>query len=149
MKRVFLVGVIVYSAISLLLVHWPAMAGATGAASAPWLAMMVIDMAFAAFAVFKLVGPAFFSDDADDETSIHAEDVNVPDTWLYGLFGLNLFGNCAWHAYKSVMTTDFESVYNSVWFMAEIAALPTCIEGSVRPQGFRSTEVIDDEEPSR
>jgi hypothetical protein len=122
MKRVFLIGVIIYAAASLILSHWPSMAANTGAQSAPWLAMMVVDIAFAGFSAFKLVGPAFFEDE-DDEDSIDPNDFSVPDSWFYGLFGLDLLANAGWHGYQAVMLQDLASVYHSVWFIVEVVAL--------------------------
>lgn len=123
MKRIFLISVIGYAAASLLLTHWPAMALSSGVESAPWLAMMVVDMAFAAMAAFKLVGPSFFQEDDEDGATLHVEDVSVPDAWLYGLFGIYVLVNCGWHGKEAIFQTGGLSVYNSIWFMAEIAAL--------------------------
>jgi hypothetical protein len=124
MKRVFLFGVIVYSAALLLLQDWPAMANTTGAASAPFLALMVVDAGFAITALFKMFSFGELGlDEDDDEVSIHAEDVQVPDTWFYGVFGLTLLGHAGWHGYEAIMNTGAYSLYASVWFMAEIGAL--------------------------
>lgn len=95
----------------------------SGAEAAPWLAMMVVDIGFAAVSIIKLFGPGLFAGDEDDEPLIDQNDVNVPDAWFYGLFGLNLLGNCGWHGYQAVMQTNFTSFYNSIWFLVEIFAL--------------------------
>ena len=100
------------------------MANATGAQSAPFLALMVVDVAFSAIAAYKIFGfSAFGVDEDEDEVSVHAEDVEVPDTYFYGIFGLDLLGHAGWHAYEAIMTSGAYSFYTSIWFMVELFAL--------------------------
>src|SRR5277367_1518401 len=102
MKRMFLFGVIVYSAASLILLHWPAMAMSSGIqASGPFLGLMVLDILFIGAAFIKMGFFAGIDDDETDEEGIHTSDVDVPAYWLYGAFLLNLIGNAGWHGYKA------------------------------------------------
>jgi len=122
MRNLFLLGVIVYSALQLILNHWPAAINAVGAASFPWMGLMVVDGAFAAVALFRLLGPAFFEAE-DEETKELASDITVPDSWFYGIFGLDLLANFGWHAYKFAFTTGTDSFGYSLWFIVEAVAL--------------------------
>lgn len=121
MKRVFFFGVIVYSAMILLLNDWPAAANATGTAALPWMAKCLVDLSFAGLGLFKLFGDQIHFD--DEEVGVHPDDVSVPDVWLYGIFGLNLLCNFGWHGYEFAMQTGFASTYNSFWFFAEFFAM--------------------------
>jgi hypothetical protein len=123
MKKLFLISVIGYSAVALILNHYPAMAATTGAYSAPWLACMIIDVLFALFAAFKLIGPAFFTGEEGDEAAIRAEDVNVPDSWLYGLFAIDLLLNLGGHGYQAIMWVGLASAYAATWMLVEVVGL--------------------------
>jgi hypothetical protein len=121
MKRVFFFGVVLYSAMVLLLNDWPAAVGFTGTAALPWMAKCLVDFSFGAFGLFKLFGDQIHFD--DEEIGIHPDDVSVPDTWFYGVFGLNLLGNFLWHGYQFATQSGAVATYNSIWFFAEFAAL--------------------------
>lgn len=121
MKRVFFLGVIAYSLAILLFNDWPAAINNTGTQALPWMAKCLIDVCFAGLGAFKLFGDQIHFD--EDEVGIHADDVSVPDVWLYGLFGLNLLGNFVWHGYEFATQTGFASTYNSFWFMGEFVAM--------------------------
>jgi len=124
MKKMFLFSVIGYSVMLLVLNHWPNAVNNTGTAALPWMLLMLVDLAFAGSAFFKIVGPAFFAgDDEDDEISIHAEDVSVPDAWFYGMFAINLIANLGWHAYLFAQLTGVDSTYYSFWFLGEAVGL--------------------------
>ena len=103
MKRVFFFGVIAYSVAILLLNDWPGAINNTGTQALPWMAKCLVDLFFAGFGGYKLFGKMIHFD--EDEVGIHEDDISVPDTWLYGLFGLNLLGNFGWHAYEFALTT--------------------------------------------
>ncbi len=121
MKRVFFFGVIVYSVMILLLNDWPGAVNQTGTAALPWIAKCLVDFSFGAFGLFKMFGDQIHWD--EDEVGVHPDDVSVPDTWLYGVFGLNLLGNFGWHGYEFATQAGASSVYNSVWFFVEFAAM--------------------------
>jgi hypothetical protein len=121
MKRVFFFGVIVYSGMILLLNDWPAAAGYTGTAALPFMVKCLVDVCFIGLGGFKLFGDQIHFD--DEEVGVHPDDVSVPDTWLYGVFGLNLLGNFGWHGYQFANTTGAESFYNSLWWFIEFAAM--------------------------
>jgi hypothetical protein len=121
MKRVFFFGVVAYSVAILLLNDWPGAVNQTGTAALPWMAKCLVDFSFGAFALFKMFGSQIHWD--DDEVGVHPDDVSVPDTWFYGLFGLNLLGNFGWHGYEFATQSGTASVYNSIWFFAEFAAM--------------------------
>ena len=125
MKRIFLLGVIAYSLSLLLLNHWPAAVGHSGVEAAPWMAMMLVDGLFIGSAFYKMVGPAFLSELGGDEDGIGLshEDLNVPDAWFYGIFGVDLVANFGWHAYKFAVETGATSFGYSLWFMVEAVAL--------------------------
>lgn len=57
------------------------------------------------------------------KVAIHAEDLAFSDSALFGLFMVNVLGNTAFHGYETVMTTGANSIYFSVWFMAEVVVL--------------------------
>lgn len=121
MKRVFFFGVIVYSALILLLNDWPGAVSLTGTAALPFMAKCLVDFSFGAFALFKMFGDQIQWD--DDEVGVHPDDVSVPDTWFYGVFGLNLLANFGWHGYEFATLSGSSSIYNSLWFFAEFAAM--------------------------
>lgn len=121
MKRVFFFGVIAYSVAILILNDLPAAVGLTGTAALPWMAKCLVDLCFAGAAFFTMFGSQIEWD--DDEVGIHADDVKVPDVWLYGLFGLNLLCNFGWHGYEFATATGAESLYNATWFFAEFIAM--------------------------
>lgn len=121
MKRVFFFGVIVYSAMILLLNDWPAAAAATGTQALPWMAKCLVDLSFVGLGLFKMFGSQIHFD--DEEVGVHPDDVSVPDVWLYGIFGLNLAGNFFWHGYEFATQTGFAATYNSFWFFAEFFAM--------------------------
>ncbi len=121
MKHIFLIGVVAYAAASLLLNHWPNAVNYTGMQAAPWMGLMLVDALFAATAIFKMMGPALFEGAGEDD--IHEDDVELPDTWFYGLFGLNILGNLGYHAYMFAIQTGPEAFGYSVWFMSEAIAL--------------------------
>lgn len=121
MKRVFFFGVVAYSLAILLLNDWPAAVNNTGTQALPWMAKCLIDVTFGGLGVFKLFGNQIHFD--EDEAGIHPDDVSVPDTWLYGLFGLNLLLNWGWHGYEFATQSGVTATYNSFWFMAEFGAM--------------------------
>ena len=121
MKRVFFFGVIVYSAMILILNDWPGAISNTGTQALPWMVKCLVDLAFAGFGGFKLFGKLIHFD--EDEVGIHEDDISVPDTWLYGLFGLNLLGNFGWHGYEFAEEQDGTAFYNSIWFFGEAIAM--------------------------
>lgn len=121
MKRVFFFGVVLYSAMILLLNDWPAAVGSTGTQALPWMAKCLVDFSFAALALFKMFGSQIHFD--EDEIGVHPDDVSVPDVWLYGVFGLNLLGNFGWHGYEFATQSGVTATYNSIWFFAEFAAM--------------------------
>jgi hypothetical protein len=123
MKRVFLLGVIVYAALLLLLQHWPSAVNETGIAAAPWMGLMLVDGAFAVMALIKMFPHIFDSDDEDEDATIHPDDVSVPDAWFYGLVGVYLLANFGWHAYEFATLTGATSFYFSLWFIAEAIAM--------------------------
>src|SRR5258708_36555563 len=109
MKRVFFMGVIIYSAAILLLNDWPTAVNLTGTTALPWMAKCLIDLSFGALGIFKMFGDQIHFD--EEEVGIHSDDVSVPDTWLYGLFGVNLLGNFGWHGYEfATQSGDRKSV---------------------------------------
>lgn len=121
MKRVFFFGVIAYSAAIFLLNDLPAAIGFTGTAALPWMTKCLIDICFAGAAFFVMFGDQIQWD--DDEEGIHPDDVKVPSTWLYGLFGVNLLANFGWHGYEFATKSGVESLYNAGWFFAEFVAM--------------------------
>jgi hypothetical protein len=121
MKRVFFFGVIAYSAAIFLLNDLPAATGFTGTAALPWMAKCLIDIMFAGAGFFTLFGNQIQWD--DEEEGIHPDDVKVPSTWLYGLFGVNLLANFGWHGYEFATLNGVESLYNAAWFFAEFVAM--------------------------
>ena len=121
MKRVFFFGVIAYSVAIFLLNDLPAAVGMTGTAALPWMGKCLIDLCFAGAAFFTMFGKQIEWD--DDEVGIHADDVKVPDTWLYGLFGINLLLNFGWHGYEFATLNGAASLYNAGWFFAEFVAM--------------------------
>jgi len=121
MKRVFFFGVIAYSAAIFLLNDLPAATSFTGTAALPWMAKCLIDIMFAGAAFFAMFGSQIQWD--DEEEGIHAEDVKVPSTWLYGLFGINLLVNFGWHGYEFAVETGVTALYNAAWFFAEFVAM--------------------------
>jgi hypothetical protein len=122
-KRVLFFGIIAYSIALLVFQDWGSMAMAVGTVSALWLGKMLLDIGFAGLGGIRLVGPAFFADeDDDDDVTIHAEDMAVSDTLLFGVFLVNIAANLAFHAYATVTSTGAESVYFSVWVIAEAIA---------------------------
>jgi hypothetical protein len=123
-KKALYLGIIGYSVALLIFQDWPAMTAFIGTISAAFLGKMLIDIVFACMAGIRLVGPALFADDeADDEVAIHEEDLHFSDTALFGFFMLNVLANGAWHAYLTVMTTDIQSFYYSVWVIVEFVVL--------------------------
>lgn len=121
MKRVFFLGVIVYSVAILLFNDWPAATNYNGTAAVPWMIKCLVDLCFGLFAGYKLFGAQIHWD--EDEVGVHADDISVPDTWFYGIFGLNLFCNFGWHGYEFANLNGPAAVYNSVWFFAEFFAM--------------------------
>jgi hypothetical protein len=122
MKRVFFFGIIAYSVAIFLLNDLPAAVGFTGVAALPWIAKCLVDFCFAGAAFFIMFGSQIAWDD-DDEESIHAEDVKVPSTWLYALFGLNLLCNFGWHGYEFATLSGATALYNALWFFVEFVAM--------------------------
>lgn len=125
MKKVFLLGVIAYSACILLLQDWPLQTAATGSANFIFLGKMLIDVFFGGYAALKLFGSDFIpQDETDDEvTTIKLEEISVPDNWFYGLFSVNLLGNIGYHGYLTSIYSDERSVYFTIWFIVEAVAL--------------------------
>ena len=121
MKRVFFFGVIAYSIAIFLLNDLPAAVGMTGTAALPWMGKCLVDFCFAGAAFFTMFGKQIVWD--DDEVGIHADDVKVPDVWLYGLFGINLLLNFGWHGYEFATLNGAASLYNAGWFFAEFCAM--------------------------
>ena len=121
MKRVFFFGVIAYSAAILLLNDLPAATSFTGTAALPWMAKCLVDFVFAGAAFFAMFGNSIQWD--DEEEGIHPDDVKVPSTWLYALFGVNLLVNFGWHGYEFAMQSGAQALYNAIWFFAEFAAM--------------------------
>jgi hypothetical protein len=121
MKRVFFFGVIAYSVAIFLLNDLPAAVSFTGTAALPWMAKCLIDFMFAGAGFFAMFGNQIEWD--DDEEGIHAEDVKVPATWLYGLFGVNLLANFGWHGYEFATLSGIEALYNAAWFFVEFLAM--------------------------
>ena len=121
MKRVFFFGVIAYSAAIFLLNDLPTAISFTGTTALPWMAKCLVDFCFAGAAFFAMFGKEIEWD--DDEVGIHADDVKVPDIWLYGLFGLNLVANFGWHGYEFSTLSGAESLYNAAWFFGEFVAM--------------------------
>ncbi len=121
MKRFFFIGIIVYSAMTLLTNDWPAAVNTQDNSAWFWIAKCLVDFSFAAFGLFKVFGKLVHFD--EDEVGIHEDDISVPDTWLYGLFGLNLVANAGWHGYEFKSLSGWDSTYNSIWFFAEFIAL--------------------------
>ncbi len=121
MKRVFFFGVIAYSAAIFLLNDLPAATGFSGTQALPWMVKCLIDLCFVGAGFFAIYGASIQWD--EDEEGIHPDDVKVPSTWLYGLFGINLVVNFGWHGYEFAMTNGAESLYNAAWFFAEFAAM--------------------------
>jgi hypothetical protein len=120
-KNTLYLGIIAYCGALLVFQDWGSMAAVAGTASALWLGKMVLDIGFVGIAGVRMAGDSLFADDeADDEVAIHAEDLAVSDTALFGLFMLNVLGNAGFHGYETVMTTGAVSLYFSIWFMAEI-----------------------------
>jgi hypothetical protein len=124
MKRLFMMGVIIYSMAVLIVCHWPAMALTTDSASAPWYALMLVDIAFTLFAFIKLVGiDKMFSKYNQDVDDISIGELDMPDNWMYGLFGVNLIGNFGWHSFLAIHSQNAQSVYWSFWAVVELIAL--------------------------
>lgn len=121
MKRVFFFGVIAYSVAIFLLNDLPAATSFTGTSALPWMAKCLIDLCFAGAAFFTMFASKIEWD--DDEVGVHADDVKVPDVWLYGLFGLNLLINFGWHGYEFATKSGAESLYNGAWFFVEFVAM--------------------------
>lgn len=121
MKRVFFFGVIAYSAAIFLLNDLPAAIGFTGVAALPWMGKCLIDICFAGAAFFAMFGSQIEWD--DEEEGIHADDVKVPSTWLYALFGINLVLNFGFHGYEFATKSGVESLYNAAWFFGEFIAM--------------------------
>jgi hypothetical protein len=121
MKRVFFFGVIAYSAAIFLLNDLPAATTFTGTAALPWMAKCLIDFVFAGAAFFSMFGSQIQWD--EEEEGIHPDDVKVPSTWLYGLFGVNLLANFGWHGYEFATLSGATALYNAIWFFAEFAAM--------------------------
>jgi hypothetical protein len=57
------------------------------------------------------------------EVGIHADDVKLPDSWFYGIFGLNLLGNFGWHGYLFASLDGAVALYNALWFFVEFVAM--------------------------
>ena len=121
MKRFFFFAVIIYSVAILILNDWPGAISQTGTAALPWMAKCLVDFSFGAFSLFKMFGNLIEFD--EEEVGIHADDISVPDTWFYGIFGLNLLANFGWHGYEFATLNGAASLYNSFWFFAEFAAM--------------------------
>ncbi len=121
MKRVFMFGVIAYSALIFMLNDLPFATQFTGTAALPFMVKCLVDLAFAGFGAYKLFGKQIVWD--EDEVGIHEDDIKLPDAWLYGLFGLNLLGNFAWHGYLFSTETGPTALYNALWFFVEAVAL--------------------------
>jgi hypothetical protein len=123
-KRVLYFGIIAYSIALLVFQDWGSMAATVGTVSALWLGKMLLDVGFAGLGAVRLAGPAFFADDEDDDedVTIHAEDMAVSDTMLFGVFLANIVANLGFHAYATVTATGAESIYYSVWVIAEAVA---------------------------
>lgn len=121
MKRVFFFGVIAYSAAIFLLNDLPAAVGFTGVAALPWMGKCLVDICFAGAAFFSMFGSQIEWD--DEEEGIHADDVKVPSTWLYGVFFVNLLLNFGWHGYEFATKSGVESLYNAAWFFGEFMAM--------------------------
>lgn len=117
MKRAFFLAVIAYSAMMLITNDWPAAISNTGTHALPWMAKCLVDFVFAGVGVFKIFGKLIHFD--EDEVGVHEDDITVPDTWLYGLFGLNLLANWGWHGYLFATEESVTSFYNSIWWFAE------------------------------
>lgn len=121
MKKVFFFGVVAYSTAIFLLNDLPAAVGYTGTAALPWMAKCLVDFMFAGAAFFAMFGDQIAWD--DEEEGIHPDDVKVPSTWLYGLFGINLVANFGWHGYEFATKSGVEALYNAGWFFGEFIAL--------------------------
>lgn len=121
MKRVFFTGVVIYSILMILLNDWPAAIGNTGNAALPWMGKCLVDIGFALIGLYKLFGNQIHFD--EDEIGIHEDDISVPDTWLYGLFGLDLLANWGFHGYEFANQTGVVATYNSLWWMGESLAM--------------------------
>lgn len=121
MKRVFFFGVIVYSVAIFLLNDLPAATNYSGTAALPWMAKCLVDLCFVGAAFFSMFGSQIQWD--EEEEGIHPDDVKVPSTWLYGLFGINLLANFGWHGYEFAMLSGAAALYNAMWFFAEFVAL--------------------------
>lgn len=124
MKRLFLLGVIFYSLANLVINDWPSMVNTHGLQqSGPFLALMLLDIGFAVVALIKMIGFGGLVQEDADEVSIHADDVEVPDTWFYGIFAVNLIGHAGLHAYGALEYEGAFSFYSSIWLVVEIVAL--------------------------
>ena len=121
MKRIFFFGVIAYSVAIFILNDLPGAVNNTGTVALPWMVKCLIDLCFAGAAFFSMFGSQIQWD--DEEEGIHAEDVKVPATWLYGLFGINLLLNFGWHGYEFATLSGAESLYNAAWWFVEFAAM--------------------------
>jgi hypothetical protein len=121
MKRAFFIGIIAYSVMIFLTNDWYNAINTTDNSAWFWIVKCLVDFCFAGFGLFKVFGKLIHFD--EDEVGIHEDDITVPDTWLYGLFGLNLIANCSWHAYQFKSQSGAESAYNSVWFFVEFVGV--------------------------
>jgi hypothetical protein len=121
MKKIFFFGVIAYSVLILLLNDLPIAVSVTGTAALPWMAKCLIDLTFAGAAFFAMFGSQIQWD--EEEEGIHPDDVKVPATWLYGLFGLNLLANFGWHGYEFATQSGAAALYNAIWFFGEFVAM--------------------------
>jgi hypothetical protein len=121
MKRIFLAGVIIYSGLLFLMNDLPFATTYQDTEALPFMLKCLVDFAFAGFAAFKMFGSQIQWD--DEEIGIHADDVKLPDSWFYGLFGLNLIGNVGWHGFLFAHLSGASSLYNAMWFFAEAGAL--------------------------
>jgi hypothetical protein len=123
-KSVLYIGIIAYSAAILFLQDWGDMVNTLGLVSAAFLGKMLIDIGFCGAGAIRLVGPAFFAtDEDDDEVGIHEEDLQFSDTALYGLFFVDVLANAGWHGYVTTMTNGAMSFAYSIWVIIEAFAL--------------------------
>lgn len=124
-KNTLYLGIIFYSLGLLIFQDYAPMLHSVGTISLLFLIKMGIDVIFAGMAGIRLVGPAFFAqeDDEDDEVTIHPEDLQFSDTALFGFFMLNVGANLAYHGYLTINTQDAVSFWFSIWTMADCVIL--------------------------
>jgi quinol-cytochrome oxidoreductase complex cytochrome b subunit len=118
MRKVFFFGIGVLAIFHFVSWHLPAMQAVSGAASFPWLGLMVVDVAVVCLCAWKLFSKDILA--KVEHEDIDLEDLQFADTTAYKIIGALLVAAVLWHGYWAIMAEGSMSSFNAIVMIVEI-----------------------------